>query len=169
MKEGADNKFIIEESEPVRCHWCGIPESDNWMMVLNGFYVCSDDCFWAINYSPNRNLTCSTTIIITFIVIGLPILIILNLGWFINIISGIVTIALAYVAWMPGPGEAIVKERPKGSRRYNIVVREKAIPLSCPKCGANLELGIERASAEYQCEYCGATGMIEYIIDKGSS
>lgn len=167
MSESKDLERLyiaVDSSRIIRCKWCGIPESENWIHVQDGVY-CSDACLQA--GSPDMTQLALFCCLVNIIMIMILTREIVFAGWsFPLLFIGILVFLLLFVILdsIKEPKQKI----PKGSR-YDELSSELAIlrtmsSVGCPKCGGNLDLSDIADDKIYECNYCGFTGVIELMI-----
>jgi len=84
-------------------------------------------------------------------------------SWFFAIILAIVLHYLIIVMYRINQETAVEaqKQRPKNSRRYEVVPLKKTHNVAkCHACGGHIDLKSLDPSKVFECEYCGAMGVI---------
>lgn len=139
-----------------RCEWCGLP------ITYQGFSgkseYCSADCAIA-QYPSNWRL------VIFLEIIFFPLLMFTYFyNVFFSLLLGLSVNLLIIVLYRMNQQTALAvrKERPKNSRRYKIVVLNKSQNTAmCHSCGGHINLKSLKPSNVFECDYCGAMGIIQ--------
>ncbi|MFW9792909.1 MAG: hypothetical protein ACFFEE_01300 [Candidatus Thorarchaeota archaeon] len=144
----------------LRCEWCGIPVSNNWIITRDGKRCCSQDCYIALSGYDE-----------VLFISAIPICFGLLVSVLVFQASLLVAIFIAFMMILTGIflyyGEkkrvvSIRSEIPKYSRQYPPILVEKISSVAkCPSCSGNLDLTDLDTSAVIACQYCGAMGVLK--------
>jgi len=163
MKTSSESLRIyitVDSTKIVRCQWCGVAQSEHWHRARNGIF-CSRNCSHAVN--PYCDIVAVVLLWITYS----PLVLFLPAGY--NVIGMLAIILVLSPCLIPVKGGLDHRKKvPRNSRRDDVasdMALLKAISsrVSCPKCGANINLRKVGEDRVYNCEYCGASGTIELV------
>jgi len=152
--------IAVDPTKIVRCQWCGAAESEEWHRTRYGVY-CSMDCFYA---AQANGYLCAYIIEVA------------SSSFLVGVVSpsallvGIPLIMLLFspcLIWTKR-GWDHQKNMPRDSRRDDVtsdlaLLKTISSGVSCPRCNANIDVRKIGTDRVYNCEYCGASGTIEFL------
>jgi hypothetical protein len=171
LTNGHISKNGASDPNFLRCNWCGIPVSNNWIIMQNGKRFCSRNCYIA-NSGQGGTYFASAGMICFGLLAGL----LWTVFEFMN--SSVVQASILTGFLMGSPLilggillhreekksiDVVKTKTPRNSRLYDLIYVEKISPMAkCPAYGGNLDLTGLDNSAVIKCEYCGAMGVLKF-------
>lgn len=168
FKNSKESQKHSGDSDFLRCDWCGIPVSNNWILLKRTRY-CSKECQNASSelspetYSMAKN--CVLTGLILLFLLFLPFDFSLTNFLIAIFVFAIISRTIIFFFNAAIQNATLLKQKvPKNSKRHDIIlVKRMDTVAKCPNCDGNLDITSPASDKVIECEYCGAMGVLKVV------